>query len=149
VLDVELREAIDLNDFDGFVERLPQVDWERIVGFLVEAELGHGAGLVPTRIVVIASGVVQAQRHVVMRANPFARVDRAALERSVDLSGWHEDDGAARLGDYLAAEARNTHLESLVVADRDDLLPEPAGHLRSDCWPWARHEIEASVQLFP
>src|SRR5262249_1399429 len=149
VLDVELGEAVDLNDFDGFVERLPQIARQRIVGFLVEAELGDGAGLVPTRIVVIARGIVQTQLHVVMRANPLARVDRAALERSVDFSGWHEDDGAARLGDYLAAEAGNAHLEPFVVGDRNDLLPEPTGHLRSDCWPWAWHEIEAGVHLFP
>src|SRR5262249_51624797 len=115
----------------------------------VETKLRHGAGLVPTRIVVVASRLMQAEDHVVVRPDPFARVDHAALECAVDLSGWHEDDGGARLGDHLAAEARNAHLEPFVVVHRDDLLAEPTGHLRSNCRPWPRHEVEGGVRLFP
>src|SRR3989442_15854214 len=98
---------------------------------LVEAELGGVAGLVPARVVVVPRGLVKAQLHVVMRPDKFGRVDHAPLESGVDLRARGEDRRTARLDVDLAAEARaNAHLESLVVADRADLLPEPSGHLR-------------------
>src|SRR2546427_3704775 len=47
VLDVVVLEAIDLHGGGGMVERPPQIDRERLVGLLVEAEFGRGAGFVP------------------------------------------------------------------------------------------------------
>src|SRR5689334_20290891 len=84
-----------------------------------------------------------------MRPNPFARVDHAALERSVDLAGWSEDHSAARLGDDFAAEAGDAHLEAAVIADRVDLLSEPSRHLWRNRRARARHEVEGGVRLLP
>ena len=106
VLRVEVREAVDLDGRGGMVERPPQIDRERLVRLLVEAELAHGAGLVPARVVVVARGLVEAQLHVVVRPDPFGGVDHAPLERGVDLGGRGEDRRAARPGVDLAAEVR-------------------------------------------
>src|SRR5438876_2488241 len=130
VLGVEVREAVDLHGGHGMVERPPQIDRERLVCLLVEAELADGPGLVPARVVVVARSIVEAEFHVVVRADPFAGVDDAPLEGGEDPGGRDEDSRAARLDDDLVAEARaNAHLEPLVVADRVDLLPEPSSHL--------------------
>src|SRR6266446_8100109 len=80
VLGVEVREAIDLHGSDGMVECPPQIDRERLVCLLVEAELADGPGLVPARVVVVARGIVEAEFHVVMGPNPFAGIDDAPLE---------------------------------------------------------------------
>src|SRR5437016_7568018 len=150
VLRVEVGEAIYLDCRSSMVERPPQVDRERVVCLLVEPELGRGAGLVPARIVVIPCGLVEAQLHVVMRPDPFGGVDHAPLESGVGLGDREENRRAARFDIDLAAEARtNAHLESLVVADRVDLLPEPSGHLRGKPRARARHEVEGGVRLFP
>jgi hypothetical protein len=39
------------------IERPPEIDRERLVRFLVEAEVVYGAGLVPARVVVVPGGI--------------------------------------------------------------------------------------------
>ena len=130
VLGVEVGEAVRPGRRRGMVERPLQVDGERLVRFLVEPELVHRPRLVPAWVVVEGRGIVETELHVVMRTDPFTRVDDAALERGVDLTAWGQNRRAARPGVDLAAEAgTNTHLEPFVVADRGDLFPEPSGHL--------------------
>src|SRR5262249_41542532 len=88
--------------------------------------------------------------HVIVRPDPFTRVDHAPFEFGVDLSAWDKDRCAARLHVDLAAEARPyAHLEALEVADRVHLLPKPPRHLRSCRRGWARHEVEGCVRFFP
>src|SRR6266853_2808208 len=149
VLHVEVRATIDLHGRGGMIEHPPEIDRERLVRLLVEAEFVHGAGLVPARVVVVARGLVQAQLHVVMRPHPFAGVDDAPLEGSIYLAAWSKHRRAARPGDDQAAEVRNAHLEPLVVADRVHLLPEPSGHLRGVPQAGARYEVEGPVRLCP
>src|SRR5713226_2150152 len=150
VLGVEVREAIDLHGGDRMVECPPQIDRERLVCLLVEAELADGPGLVPARVVVVARGIVEAEFHVVMRSGPFAGIDHATLEGGEDRSGRGEDGRAARLDDDFVAEARaNAHLEPLVIADRVHLLPEPSGHLRSERRALAGHKAKGGVRLLP
>src|SRR6185295_12667425 len=79
VLDVEVREAIDLHGGDGMIEGPSEIDGERLVCLLAEAELADGPGLVPARVVVVACGIVEAEFHVVVRPDPFAGVDHAPL----------------------------------------------------------------------
>jgi hypothetical protein len=73
----------------------------------------------------------------------------AVYERGVDVAARDEDDRAASLGDHLAAEARDAHLEPLEVAGRVEFLPEPSGHLRGHRRARARHEIVGGVRLLP
>src|SRR5713101_7972277 len=71
VLHVVIRQAVDLHGRGGMVERPPQIDREPLVRLPVEAELGRVAGLVPAWVVVVTRGILEAQLHVVMRADPF------------------------------------------------------------------------------
>src|SRR4029453_5952828 len=107
--------------------------------------------LMPARVVVVvARGVVQAQPHVVMRADPFGTVDHAPLEGGVDVPGWREDCRAACPDvDLSAAVGADAYLESLVVADRVGLLPEPSGHLRGKGRARTGHQIEGRIRVLP
>src|SRR5262249_60171741 len=134
--------------WSGSVGGAPQIDWERLVRLLVEAKLGHRAGLVPAGIVVVARGLVQAELHVLMRPNPFGSVDYAPLEGGVNVGGGSDHRRAARLGNDLAAERRTyAHLQPLEVADRGDFLSEPSGHLRAVRRSGTRHEVEGGIRL--
>src|SRR5712691_1211104 len=85
VLGVKLAETINLDCRGGMVERPLQIGRECLVRLLVEAELGRGARLVPTRVVVVARGLLETQLHVVMRPDPFGGVNHAPLESGVDI----------------------------------------------------------------
>src|SRR5262245_57520977 len=113
------------------IENPPEIDRKRVVRFLVKSEIVRGTRLVPTWVVVVTSGLVQPELHVVVRPHPFAGVDHATLERGVDVTGRDEDDRGARSDIHLPTEWANADPEPLVVADRGDLFPEPSGHLRS------------------
>src|SRR5262245_7827350 len=104
-----------------------QVNRQRLVRFLVEAEVVGGTRLVPARVVVVARGLVKAQHHVVVWPHPFTGVDDTPLERGIDIGGRYEDDGAPRSGIDLSTERANAHPEALVVADGAHPLPEPSG----------------------
>src|SRR5262245_59368322 len=131
------------------VECVPQIDRERIVCLLVEAELGRGAGLVPAGVVVVLRGLVVTENHVVVWSDVLGRVDDPSFERGVDMARSQCNDGCSGFLDNFAAEAGDAHLEPLVVGDRRDLLPEPSAHFRGALAGWARHEVEGRVGLLP
>src|SRR5262245_36451709 len=60
ILRVEAREAIHLHRGRGVVEHPPKLCWKRVVRLLVEAEVVRGARLVPTRVIVVPCGPVEA-----------------------------------------------------------------------------------------
>src|SRR5262252_7762756 len=66
VLGVVGGQSVDLDRRGGMVEDLPQLHGELLVCLLVEGELGHRAGFMPARIVVVPRSLVQAQLHVVV-----------------------------------------------------------------------------------
>src|SRR5262249_10273817 len=111
------------------------------------AEIVGRAGLVPTRVVVVTRRLVQPEQHVVVWPHPFAGVDHASLERSIDISGRDKDDRGARSGVYLPAERTTADSQTLEVAARGDLLPQPSGHLRSLCPTRTRDKVEGAVRL--
>src|SRR5262245_46604390 len=149
VLQVEVREAVDHDRRHGMIERPSQIDRERLVRLLVEAELVHGAWLVPAGIVVVTGSLVETENHIGMRRDVLGRVDDASLEGRVDLSRGQRDHGRAGPGGHLATKARDPHLEALVVTDRGDLLPVPASHLGSSRISGAGHEVEGRVGFLP
>ena len=103
----------------------------------------------PPRVVVVLGGLVQAEGQVVVGPDPLGRVDRAGLERGEDLAAGQRDRRAACLGERLAADAGDAHLEALEVVDRVDLAPEPAAHLRAGVAARRRDDPERLVGLLP
>src|SRR5262249_46311562 len=115
VLHMVIRQAINLYDLSCVREGLSEIDRKRLVRLFVEAESGHGSGLVPAGIIVVARGVVQAALDFVVRPGPVRAVEHAALEGGVDDGSRSEDDRAARLGFHLAAETWDTQSEASEV----------------------------------
>src|SRR5262245_48891469 len=82
ILGVVVREGVNLDSGRRVIEYPPEVDGESLVRLPVKAKPEHGARVLPARIVVIARGLVQTQFHVIVRANPFGRIDDAPFESS-------------------------------------------------------------------
>ena len=97
----------------------------------------------PASVVVVLGRLVQAETAVLQWADPFGRVDDAALQRREDVAAakaFHVDaDGLID----LAAEARDAHFQALEVGQTFDRLLEPARHL--DAGIAARHADNAEV----
>src|SRR5262245_8622508 len=67
------------------VEGPLQVDGERLVRLLVEAEVVNETRLLPARIIVVVRCPMESQDHVVVRVAPFGSVDYAPLEGCVNV----------------------------------------------------------------
>ena len=145
-----VRKAVDGDGGDRVVQRAAQIDRQRLVRLLVEAELADGSGLVPSREIVVARRVVEPELQIVVRPHPLGRVDDAALERREDAGGRDQDRRGARPGDDLVPEScADPEPEALEVGDRVDLLAEPSGHLRRECRALTRDQVERGVGFFP
>ena len=96
---------------------------------LVDHQMDRRPAFPPAGIVVVRRDLVEAELLVVIGADPFGRIDRALLERRIDVAAGDLLRHHAELRDDLAGKAADAHLEALQVGDRVDLLAEPAAHL--------------------
>ena len=85
----------------------------------------------PARVVVEGRDAVEAELGVVVGADPLRGVDRALLQRGVDVAAGDLLRHHAELGEDLPGDAGDAHLEAVQVPDGLDLLAEPAAHLRA------------------
>src|SRR6266508_5302178 len=85
----------------------------------------------PAWIVVIPGDLVQTELLVVVRTDPLGGIDRAALERWINVGRgdlqWHD----AELRQNHAAQPTDTELETFEIVDRVDLLAVEATHLHA------------------
>src|SRR5690348_2425648 len=95
----------------------------------VDEEVQSRPAFPPTRIIVVLGDLVETKLLVVVRTDPFSGVDRAFLQRRVNVATrnllWNE----AELRHGLAGPAADPHLETLQIVDGIDLLTKPAAHL--------------------
>ena len=80
-------------------------------------------------IVVIFRDLLEAELLVVIGADPFGRVDRALLERRIDVAAGKLLRHHADLLQHLTGDAADAELQPGEIGDRLDLLAEPAAHL--------------------
>ncbi len=99
---------------------------ERLVAAV---ERQRRAAFPPAGIVVVRRDLVEAELLVVVRTDPLGRIDRALLERRIDVAAGDLLRHHAELRHDLAGEAADAQLQALQVVDRLDLLAEPAAHL--------------------
>src|SRR6202000_129133 len=66
---------------------------------------------------------------VVIRSDPLGRIDRAFFQRRIDVAAGKLLRHDADLLQYLAGDAADAALQAGEIADRLDLLAEPAAHL--------------------
>src|SRR5712692_5340401 len=109
---------------------------ERLIGLRqlvplvqVDEHVALGAALPPTGIVVVLGDLDEAELLVVVRADPLGRVDRALLQRRIDVAGGELLRDDAELGDDPAGKPADAEFQPLHVVDGLDLLAEPPAHL--------------------
>src|SRR3569623_1593414 len=89
----------------------------------------RGAALPPARIVEILGDLIEAELLVVVRSDPFGGIDRAYLQRRIDVAAGDLLRHHAEFLQRLAGPAADAHLEALEIVDGLDLLAEPPAHL--------------------
>src|SRR6185436_13380596 len=70
--------------------------------------------------------LVEAQLLVIIGADPFGGVDRAFLQCRINVAARDLLRDDAELGEHLAAEAGDTHLDAAEIGGAFDFLAEPA-----------------------
>ena len=83
----------------------------------------------PARGVVVLADLLEAELRVVVGSDPLAAVDRALLQRGIDVGAGHHRRHDAGLRKHLAAETADAETQPLQVLEGVDLLAEPAAHL--------------------
>ncbi len=120
---------------------------QRVVGLAPAEVVQRGTAFPPARVVVELGDLVEAELFVVVGTDPFRGVDRALLERRVDVAGGDLLRHESQLRHDLARESPDAHLEPLEVGDGLDLLAEPAAHLRAGVAAQNRHDAEILDEL--
>ena len=130
---------------DHFLELLGQ----RIPGLQVDGQLVTGGRLMPAGGIVICRRLVQPQVPIVIRADPFAGIDHAALQGGENLRGSQQHDFSAHRGDDFSAQAGNPHLEPVIILDAVDRLAVPAAHLGAGVARREANQAFLGVELLP
>src|SRR5256885_11127688 len=69
---------------------------------------------------------MEAELFVIVRADPFGRIDGAILERRIDVAARHLLRNDPQLGEHFAAEARDAYLDTAEVRRTLYFLAIPA-----------------------
>src|SRR6185295_6155267 len=94
-----------------------------------DVERANRRAFPPAGVVVVLRDLVEAELLVVVRTDPFAGVDRALLERRIDVAAGDLLRYHAETLEDQAREAADAELQALHVVHRLDFLAEPAAHL--------------------
>src|SRR5262249_48271778 len=91
--------------------------------------------------------LVEAELLVVVRPDPFGGVDRALLQRRIDVAAGEHLGDDTHATDDVSGETEDAHLQSLEVVDRLDLLAEPPAHLRAGAAAREAGDVAVLVEL--
>src|SRR5215208_6356259 len=110
----------------------PAIEWsEALPKPLVDAQTYPSSGLMEAGVVVIACGLIETERRVEPRADPFAGVDRAGLQSPDNLASWQTHDDRAHSAKDFSTKSRHPVAQPSEVFGSGDLLGEPAPHLHT------------------
>ncbi len=101
----------------------------------------RGASFPPAGVVVVRRDFLETELLVVIGSDPFGGIDRALLERRIDVAAGNLLGHYAELLQGRAGPAADAHLETLEVLDGFDLLAEPAAHLRAGIPAYERVDV--------
>src|SRR6185503_10869133 len=105
------------------------------------------AALPPARIIVIFCDLVEAELLVVVGTDPLGCVDRAFLQRGIDVTARDLLRNEAELAESLTRPTADAHLQALEVLDRVDLLAEPSTHLAAGVAHQEAFRIELGAEV--
>jgi len=131
ILRVVLSHHVDVGLVAGRLDRR-LVFLRQLVPFLeIDVERVHRVRFPPSGEVIVRRDLVEAELLVVVRADPFGGVDRAALERGIDVASGDLLRHRAQARHHLAAQAGDAHLDAFQVGHAVHRLAPPAAHLRA------------------
>src|SRR5690606_18716598 len=114
---------------------------------LVEHEGGLRAALPEAHRIVVFRDLDEAELLVVGRAGELDRVERAALQRRIDVAGGDLLRDGAELAENPAAQPADAELEAVEVRHALDLAAEEAAHLGAGIAAGDGHRIVAGEHL--
>src|SRR6266446_2163984 len=103
--------------------------WQRIPLVRVGKSQDNRSPLPPSGIVIVGRDLVESKLLVVIRADPFGRIDGALFQRRIDVAACNLLRHRAELLQYPSWKSANAKLQAFQIIDGVDLLPEPATHL--------------------
>ena len=116
---------------------------------LIDDAFERRSGLLPTRVVVVARSLMQADRDIIVRAHPLRGVNTARLQRREDLRPRKIYRRAAGKLERLPADAWDTHLQAAQIGHTVDAAIEPAAHLYPGVARGEWYEIERRINFAP
>ena len=120
---------------------------QRIKRLLIDEEIKLRASFPPTGVVVVRRDLVEAELLVIVRANPFGRINRAFFQRLINLAARNIlRDHTHALAD-ATSKAADAEFEAFDVSKRLDFLPVPAAHLRAGIAARKVHDAVLHVEL--
>ena len=102
-----------------------------------------------TRPVVILRRFIELHETIIPGTHPFSGINRTGNQCFVDLATRQRDRRGTHFCQYVTAHPRDTHLESLEVICRIDLLAKPTPHLYPVVTRLEALDIERGTELIP
>jgi hypothetical protein len=107
----------------------------------------YAPGFPEARGIVIAGNPDEAELLIVMRADEFHGIQRAALQRRVDIGRGHLGRDGAEPAEHLTGEAGDAELQPLEVVERPQFVAEPAAHLGAGVTRREAEDVVVAEQL--
>src|SRR5690606_5145095 len=102
---------------------------------LVDEEVHRSTTFPEGRVILVWRDLVEAELLVVIGADPFGGVDRAALQRRIDVDARKRLRNDAEPRPDFTGNSRCAHLQALAILKALNFLAIPAAHLRSGVAP--------------
>src|SRR6185437_2100128 len=147
VLEVVLRHHVEVRLVARALDRRLVLLGQLVPLLGVHVERVHRVALPPPGEVVVGRDLVETELLVVVRTDPFGRVDRAALEGGIDVAARDLLRHRAQARHHLAAQAGDADLHALEVADGVHLLAPPAAHLYAGVARRERDDAELAEEI--
>src|SRR4029077_8320928 len=99
--------------------------------------------------IIIPGCLMEAHCHVEPRADPFAGVDCAGLQRGHNLAAGQSDDDGSQPPEHSGAKPRHAVAQPLEFFWGADLAGEPAAHLSAGVETQERFDVELPAEQIP
>jgi len=124
---------------------------KRIPGPLIDEQRAAGRAFPPTGVMIETRDLIEAELFIIIGADPFGAINRAAFQRGIDIASANLLRHNAKAAQNIAGKATHAEFQAAQILNRIDFLAEPAAHLAGRAakgeGPHAKRAIEIIDQL--